>query len=77
MDHDDYATLARIEDHLRRQAEASERIADALERAHPKFHPGGYVVGDYTLPEMPIRGGERVITRHDLLAFVSTHPIVG
>ena len=28
LDHDDYATLARIEDHLR-------RIADALERAHP------------------------------------------
>lgn len=27
----DYATLARIEDHLRRIADASERIADALE----------------------------------------------
>jgi len=29
LDHDDYATFARIEDHLR-------RIADALERARPK-----------------------------------------
>ena len=34
---DDYATLARIEDHLRRQADASERIADALERAHAAY----------------------------------------
>ena len=55
---DDYATLARIEDHLR-------RIADALE-ARPRYNPGGYVGGDYVIPEMPIRGGDRVITRHDL-----------
>ena len=33
MDHDDYAVFARIEDHLR-------RIADALE-ARPKYNPGG------------------------------------
>ena len=32
----DHATLARIEDHLRRQAEATERIADALE-ARPQL----------------------------------------
>lgn len=33
----DYTTLARIEDHLRRQADASERIAKALE-TRPQLH---------------------------------------
>jgi len=52
---DDYATLALIEDHLR-------RIADALERAHPKFNPGGYV------PEMPSCSYGRVATREEIRA---------
>ena len=42
-----------------------ERVTDALERAHPKFNPGGYVGGDYTLPEMPLRGGDRIVTREE------------
>jgi hypothetical protein len=29
--------------HAERIATALERIADALERAHPKFNPGGYI----------------------------------
>lgn len=41
----------------------------ALESAHPKFHPGGYVGGDYTLPEMPLRGYGRLATRDEIRAF--------
>ena len=36
--------------------------------APPKFNPGGYVGGDYVIPKLPIRGGERVVTRKEIRA---------
>lgn len=57
-----------------RIATALERIADALERAHPKFNPGGYVGADYVIPKTPLRGYGRVATREEIRAELAGKP---
>lgn len=53
----DHATLARIEDHLRRQAEATERIAEALE-TRPQLH--ACICGEpHDEPHWVTRGADR------------------
>ena len=72
MDNEDYATFARIEDHLR-------RIADALEMAHPK--PGTYIPPRFVGEEMDrrdcddaataIRDGDELISEETRAAVLS------